>query len=138
MRRTRANRLVARVVEVGLGLGLAFLMMGCQREVLSSEAPSPTDPPGAAPAMAPVPSQQPVQYVPEERERFRQTLARRFDVSQMVTQQLSGGDGVLHVPNGYVAHAMVAVKEADGRVRGHCLSSSAEVEALMKQSGADQ
>jgi len=138
MRRTRVNRLIARVIEVGLGLGLAFSMTGCQREGSSTEVPSPTGPRGTEPAVAPVPSQQPAQSVSEERERFRRTLARKFDVSQIRTQQLPGGDGVLYVPNGHVAHAMVAVKKADGTVRGHCLSSSAEVEALMEQSGVDR
>jgi hypothetical protein len=125
------------LLEVGLAVGLILPMAGCIREDSPGQAPSPTEPAPAL-AAAPVPSQQAVPQVLQDREQFRRSLARKFDVSQMVTQQLSAGDGILHVPNGHVAHAMVAVKNADGTARRQCLSSAAEVEALMHQSGADQ
>jgi hypothetical protein len=111
-------------------------MAGCIREDSSGQTPSPTEP-APAPAAAPVPSQPAVPQVLQDREQFRRALVRKFDASQMVTQQLAGG-GILHVPNGHVAHAMVAVKNPDGTASRHCLSSAAEVEALMKHSGADQ
>jgi hypothetical protein len=133
MRRTKMCALTMRLLKVGLGVGLILPMAGCMPEDSLGQAPSPTEPASALAA-----SQPPVPHALQDREQFRRTLVRKFDASQIVTQQLSVGDGVLYVPNGHVAHAMVAVKNADGTVSRHCLSSSAEVEALMKHSGADQ
>jgi hypothetical protein len=137
MRRTKTSALTPRLLEVGLAVGLILPMAGCIREDSSGQTPSPTEP-APAPAAAPVPSQPAVPQVVQDREQFRRALVRKFDASQMVTQQLSAGDGILYVPNGHVAHAMVAVKNVDGTVSRHCLSSAAEVEALMKHSGGDQ
>ena len=137
MRRTKTSTLTTRLLEVGLAVGLILPMAGCMREDSPGQAPGPAEPAPAL-AAAPVASQQPVQRLRQDREQFRRALVRKFDASQMVTQQLSAGDGILHVPNGHVAHAMVAVKNPDGTASRHCLSSAAEVEALMKHSGADQ
>jgi hypothetical protein len=143
MRRMDTTGLTGTLLQLGLGVGLVLSMAGCAREDVSGQGAAPIDPSAqplaaAAPANEPAPVRQSLQQDSQDRERFRRTLARKFDVSQVIERQASPGGGILHVPNGRVAHAVVAVRNADGTVRGHCLSSSAEVEALMQQSGAEQ
>jgi hypothetical protein len=137
MRRTKTRALTMTLLEASFAAVLMLSMAGCMREDSPGQAPAATEP-ASAPAAAPGAPPQPVQQALQDREQFRRALVRKFDVSQMTTEQMPGQDGILYVPNGHVAHAMVGVKNADGTVRGHCLSSAAEVEALMKQSGADQ
>jgi hypothetical protein len=139
--RMSVSTLKAKLLCLGVGVGLTFLAAGCAREDSPGQAAALADPKPPVPvavAPDPVPSAQPAEQAAQERVRFRQALARKFDPSQMLTRALPSGDGILHVPNGHVAHAMVAVKNADGTVRGHCLSSSAEVEALMEQTGGSR
>jgi hypothetical protein len=138
MRRTFASKLTTRLLEVGLGVGLILSIAGCAREDAAGQAQGSTEPQASAPAAPPLPSPRPAEPASQDREQFRQALARKFDSSQIVMRQGSPEAGVLHIPNGHVAHAVVAVKNADGTVTQHCLSSSAEVEALMKQTGAGQ
>jgi hypothetical protein len=74
--------------------------------------------------------------VAQTREQLRQALASKFDATRIATQQVSPGGGVLHIPNGWVPHAMVAVRNPDGTISRRCVSSSAEATALMNQTGA--
>jgi hypothetical protein len=64
---------------------------------------------------------------------LKQVLARKFDPAQMLTRPASPQGGILHIPNGRVAHAAILVKNPDGTVRSECVSSSAEVSALVEQ-----
>ena len=139
--RITASTLKATLLYFGLGVGLALSTIGCAQEDLPGQAPAPTDrksPVPAAAAAAPLPSPQPVVQATKDREQFRKAVARKFDDSRVLTRELPGGDGVLHVPNGRVAHAVVGVKNADGTVRGHCVSSAAGLDALIKQAGGGQ
>ncbi len=118
------------------GLGLLLLVLGCTREDLPGPAADSTAPPAAAPRLAaaaeePVPKTPPVA---QTREQLRQALASRFDATRIVTQQVPGG-GVLHIPNGWAPHAMVAVRNPDGTISRRCVSSSAEAAALVGAGG---
>ena len=64
---------------------------------------------------------------------LKQVMARKFDPAQMLTEPASPQGGILHIPNGRVAHAAILVKNPDGTVRRECVSSSAEVSALVEQ-----
>jgi hypothetical protein len=64
---------------------------------------------------------------------LKQVMARKFDSAQMRTEPASPQGGILHIPNGRVAHAAILVKNPDGTVRRECVSSSAEVSALVEQ-----
>jgi hypothetical protein len=64
---------------------------------------------------------------------LKQALARRFDRAQMLTQPVSPQGGIHYIPNGLAEHATVLVKYPDGTVRKECVSSSAEVSALVEQ-----
>jgi hypothetical protein len=71
---------------------------------------------------------------------FAQALARTLDPSQMSTRPVSAEGGTLHIPNGYAAHAAILVRRPDGTLKTTCVSSSAEVSALVNQirNGASQ
>jgi hypothetical protein len=143
MRRMGTTGFTGTLLQLWLGVGLVLSMAGCAREDGSAQGAASIDPSAqplaaAAPTTEPVPALQSFQQDSQDRDRFRRTLAGKFDVSQVIERQASPEGGILHVPNGRVAHAVVAVKNADGTVRGHCLSSSAEVEALMQRSGVEQ
>ena len=64
---------------------------------------------------------------------FKQALARKFDPAQMRTRPASPQGGILNIPNGRADHAAILVKDADGKVRSECVSSSAEVSALVEE-----
>ena len=71
---------------------------------------------------------------------FAQAVASKFDRSHMTTRPAGPAGGILHIPNGYAAHATILVRNPDGTLRSACVSSPAEVSALVKQvrNGADQ
>jgi hypothetical protein len=135
MRRVGLNTLTK--ILLGGGLGLLLSIAGCTREDLPSPAGSATDPQAAVlePASAAHEAVlQPTSKV--AREQFQQALSRRFDVARVISRQVSPDGAVLHIPNGRAAHAAVAVRNADGTISRHCVSSSAEVTALMNQTRA--
>ena len=70
---------------------------------------------------------------PERLAAFQQALAHRLDRSRMTTRPASAQGGVINIPNGYAAHASVLVRQPDGTLRSACVSSPAEVAALVKQ-----
>ena len=138
-----AGRLTRTLLRLGLGAGLVLWLGGCTGDDSSPGAAGGADRQAsslgaAAPMAAPPSSEKPALPTPQDRDRFRRALEHKLDVSQVIARQGAPGAGILHVPNGRVAHAVVAVKNADGTVSARCLSSPAEVEALMKQSGAGQ
>jgi hypothetical protein len=127
----------------GLLLLLLAANAGCAREEASGAAAGSgaQEPPAPVAALAvPLPpappAPVPAPQASQDRERFRQALARRFDRSRVRTQPASPEGGVLIIPNGRVAHAMVAVRNADGTLSRHCVSSAAEAEALMSSTTA--
>jgi hypothetical protein len=137
MRRFGTSTLTKAILRSGLGLFLSIV--GCTRQDLPDPTASAAAPQVAVPgpaAAAPEPVRPPNPRVVYTREQFRQALSRKLDVAQVATQQVSAGDGVLHVPNGWATHAMVAVRNPDGTISRHCVSSSAEVTALMNRTSS--
>jgi hypothetical protein len=64
---------------------------------------------------------------------FKEALARKFDRSRWRERPASPQGGILHMPNGQAVHAAIVVKDPDGTVRTECVSSSAEVSALVDE-----
>lgn len=69
----------------------------------------------------------------QERDRFRDLLKEKFDASRVSRRQDVPGGPVFYKPNGHVAHAVVAVRNADGTISRQCISTPAEVDALMNK-----
>ena len=134
MRRFGTNTLTKAVLRGGLGLFLSFA--GCMRQDLHDLAASATAPQTAVARPAPATPEAvrpPTPRAAYTREQFRQALSRKLDAAQVAARQVPAGGGVLHAPNGWAAHAVVAVRNPDGTISRHCVSSSAEVTALMNQ-----
>jgi len=64
---------------------------------------------------------------------FKQALARKFDRSRWRERPATPQGGILHKPNGQAVHAAIVVKNSDGTVTTECVSSSAEVSALVEE-----
>jgi hypothetical protein len=117
---------------------LLFAVAACDRPNESSEPP-PNGKLASQKAPAPIASSSivmpttPTRPSQEDLEQFKQALVRKFDPSRSSTRVASPEGGVLHVPNGRVAHAAVLVKDPDGTLRRQCISSSAEASALVEQ-----
>jgi hypothetical protein len=116
-----------------------LLAMGCFLLPIACNQPDGNG--GAAPALAPerkavaatvTPSLPPSSQ--EDLASFARTLTRKLDPAQETTRVASPEGGILNIPNGHVAHASVLVRGADGKLRSACVSSAAEVTALVKQS----
>ncbi len=122
--------------------GLLALPIGCgqtdssehhapaARRESAAQKPAPSK---ATASSTPAPTLDPTRPVPDGLDDLKQVLARKFDPAQMITRPASPQGGVLHIPNGWVAHAAVVVKNPDGTVRRACVSSNAEVSALVEQ-----
>jgi hypothetical protein len=131
------------ILQVGLAAGVLLVTAGCARE----DAPlgqdiQPTAPQtlaqvqaAAAPTMPATPSVRTTLPV-ADREQFRRSLIRKFDATRVTRHQASPDGTVLYAPNGRVSHAVVAVRNADGSLGKHCISSEVELSAIMKQPGA--
>jgi hypothetical protein len=127
-----------------LAAGLFLSSLACTRDAGDQGAPTPNPAPStpglaAAPPLA-APSLEPSQPGRDGLAVFEQTLARTLDPSRKSTRPVSSGDGVLHIPNGYAAHASILVRQPDGTLRSACVSSTAEVSALVNEirNGAGQ
>ena len=131
------------ILQAGLAAGVLLATAGCARE----DAPfgqdiQPTAPQTGAQVQAAALPKQPATPSVEttlpvaDREQFRQALTRKFDATRVTRHQASPDGMVLYSPSGRVSHAVVAVRNADGTVGKHCISSEAELSALMKQPGA--
>jgi hypothetical protein len=131
------------ILPAGFAAGVVLAPAGCAREDSPSEQDlSPAAPQirtqvhgDAAPGVAPSPSVQ-AKQPGQDREQFRQALTRRFDAKRMLKQQVLPDGTILYAPNGRVAHAVVGVRNADGTLGKHCISSEAELSALMTEPGA--
>ena len=135
MSRLRAGECARRLVRGSLGASLLLVLGACgQREASDKGAPAPAPAVQKLAAVTPLaaPSLGPVDPVRDDVDAFEQALARKFDRSQVTDRPLPGG-GVLHIPNGHVAHAVILVRQPDGTFRRECVSSSAEVSALVKK-----
>ena len=64
---------------------------------------------------------------------FKQALARKLDRSRWRERRASPQGGILHKPGGQAEHAAILVKNPDGTVRWECVSSTAEVSALVEE-----
>jgi hypothetical protein len=64
---------------------------------------------------------------------FKQALARKLDRSRWRERRASPQGGILHKPDGQAVHATILVKNPDGTVRRECVSSTAEVSALVEE-----
>ncbi len=111
----------------------------------SSPAPNherPAQELAAATAPTPLPAAgaKPLQAGQDGLDAFAQALAHTLDPSRISTRPALPEGGTLHIPNGYAAHAAILVRQPDGTLRTTCVSSAAEVSALVKQmrNGADQ
>ncbi|HEX7507420.1 MAG TPA: hypothetical protein VF550_11655 [Polyangia bacterium] len=139
MRFLRAVNWARNFWQSSLLAGLLALPAGCDRTEPSEPHPSSAESTARAQPAAPAASAaslslnptQPGQ--PDGLDDLKQVLARKFDPAQMLTRPASPQGGILHIPNGWVAHAAILVKNSDGTVRRECVSSSAEVSALVEQ-----
>jgi hypothetical protein len=123
-----ASRLVRRMVRAGLVAGLSMASLGCDANVDPSAGSVPTEKEAATRASSSM-----MQVGANDNlDRFERSLQRRFDRSQVIARELPGG-GVLHVPNGHADHLAILVKGSDGKLRRECVSSSAEVAAVVKR-----
>ncbi len=129
-------------------LPAASLFLACSRiEPTDQSPPAPLreraaqGPAAAAPQTA-SPAVGPLQLQPGQDglDAFAQALARTLDPSRMSTRPASAQGGTLHIPNGYAAHAAILERRPDGTLRTSCISSAAEVSALVNQmrNGAGQ
>ncbi len=64
---------------------------------------------------------------------FAETLGRKLDHRRESQQSASPRGGILNIPNGHVAHASVLVRGPDGQLQSACVSSPAEVSALLQR-----
>ena len=144
MRILQAGNLGRTMARWSLVAGLFLSSLACTRDAGDQGAPAPNPAPSAqnlaAAAPPAAPSLHPSQPGRDGLAVFEQALAHTLDPSRKSTRPVSSGDGVLHIPNGYAAHASVLVRQADGTLRGACVSSGAEVSALVKEirNGAGQ
>jgi hypothetical protein len=119
--------------------GLFLLAVGCtQSEGGNPSAPTPPSAPtlpdrAAQAAAAPPSATQPVRG---DLTAFAETLGRKLDRSRAPTSVALPEGGILNRPNGHVAHASVLVRGPDGKLRSACVSSPAEVNALVQQLNA--
>lgn len=124
--KTSKNKMLGWVVA----MGLLLTPLGCD-QVESSSPAEPTRetvvPEHKATAVV-----TPSQPSRAELAAFAQVLARKLDPKQE-THVASPGGGTLNIPNDYVAHASVLVRGPNGELRSACVSSPAEVSALVEQ-----
>jgi hypothetical protein len=128
-RRTLARR--------SLLTGMFVLAVGCTQGEGGAPSASPSTP---APTMqdraAASPTPMAVQPLRGNLATFAESLGRKLDRSHAPTPVALPEGGILNVPNGHVAHASVLVRGPDGRLRSACVSSPAEVSALVQQMNA--
>jgi hypothetical protein len=122
-------------VRTLIAAGLLLAFDACVRDEASDKEPSPAVLASTGPApIAAVKTATATPVQPASRqslEDFQKTLERRFDRRQIVKHESS--EGVLYIPNGFAAHAVVAVKNPDGTVSQQCLSSAVEARAVANQ-----
>lgn len=115
-----------------LGIGALVSVLGCAGDGTPtapvSASPTPRQPSASAHAALSATPTQPT----DEMQAFEQGLVQRFDRSRVKEQELPGG-AVLEIPNGFAGHAAVLVKGPDGKLRRECVSSAAEVTAVVKR-----
>jgi len=122
------SRFARRLVRAGMVAGSFVAIVGCNANVDPSSASAPTEEEAATHT-----SYSTVAVRPNDNlAGFEQSLQRRFDRSRVLVRELPGG-GVLHVPNGHADHVAILVKGPDGKLRRECVSSSAEVAAVVKR-----
>jgi hypothetical protein len=85
-----------------------------------------------APSATPA-SLTPVRPADDGLDEFKQALARKLDPGKWLTRPATPQGGILHIPNGQAGHAAILVKNPDGTLRRECVSSSAEVSALVEE-----
>jgi len=135
MRRLQAGEYPRRLIRWSLSASL--LLVACSRPEAGDQNAAAPAPEPAAQKLAAVTAPTPPSLTPADPGldglvTFEQALARKFDRSQMTTRPLVGG-GFLHVPNGHAAHAAILVRNPDGTFKRECVSSSAEVSALVQK-----
>ena len=116
---------------------VSLLLVACSRPEAGepgapASAPAPAVQKLAAVTAPAAPSLTPVDPVRVDLDAFEQALVRKLDRSQMSARPLPGG-GILHQPNGHAAHAAILVRKPDGTLKRECVSSSAEVSALVQK-----
>lgn len=140
MSRLQARQYARRLVW--LSLSASLLLAACNQREASDQgvpAPAPTAQKLAAVTVPAAPSLTPADPGQDDLAAFEQALARKFDRSQMTTRPLPGG-GILHSSNGHAAHVAIVARHPDGTLKRECVSSPAEVSALMQKlrNGAGQ
>lgn len=135
MSRLRVGECVRGLVRWSLWASMLLALGACSQREANDEgaqAPAPAAQRLAAVTPPAAPSLAPVDPVRGDLGAFEQALVDKLDRSQMTTRPLSGG-GVLHIPNGHASHAAILVRHPDGTLRRECVSSSAEVSALVQK-----
>ena len=118
--------------------GLCLLAVGCtQSEGGGPSAPTPS-PAGSMQERAAAATPSASRPLRDDLATFAQNLGRKLDRSRGPTSVALPEGGFLNIPNGHVAHASVMVRGPDGKLHTACVSSPAEVNALVErvQTGA--
>jgi len=137
MSRLRAGKYARVLVRWSLQATLLAVLGACNQAEANHPGVTAPATPSAAQKLAPT-EPAPTESAPTESandglDGFAQALVRTLDRSQMITRPASDAGGILHIPNGRAAHAAVLVRGPDGRLRRECVSSSAEVSALVQK-----
>lgn len=145
MRLLRTGTYTWTMVRWALAASFVLAPLGCSRIEASDQGSPALSPERAVQGLAAVSqpavgAQQPLQPGDDGLDAFAQKLAHTLDPSRISDRPASAGGGILHSPNGYAAHAAVLVRRPDGTLRTACVSSAAEVSALVNQirNGAGQ
>jgi len=142
MSRLRAGKYARVLVRWSLQATLLAVLGACNQAEANHPGVTAPAAPSAAQKLAPTepaPTESaPTESAPTESandglDGFAQALVRTLDRSQMITRPASDAGGILHIPNGRAAHAAVLVRGPDGRLRRECVSSPAEVSALVQK-----
>ncbi len=124
------------------------LLFGCDRLPANPGEPSPTSGESAqgqalsatVASSTAAPSASPGTPGKADLDEFKQALLHKVDRTRWrggsaprPASEPAPGEGILHMPDGQGVHAAILVKNADGTVRRECVSSAAEVSALVEE-----
>jgi hypothetical protein len=103
------------------------LALGCESAPQKQALPATIAPSMAATSLLPTTTAN------DGLDEFKQGLVRKLDRARWRTRPASPQGGILHMPDGQAVHAAILVKNPDGTVRRECVSSAAEVSALVEE-----
>jgi len=109
------------------------LLLGCEASHADLPTPAQSVEPSATPQPVALSSRTSAAPSSDGLEEFEHALARKLDPARWRTRPATPQGGVLHIPDGQAGHAAILIKNRDGSLRRECVSSSAEVSALVQE-----